>query len=417
VNTIGYRYLYAVMQSQDASTLTLSGNLEHLFNDAEKEAYEFVRQFCRKYGKPPAPETFEEKFGQAVLSAAETPAFYLDELFNRFSHGTIKKSIQAAAEILKSGEDGAADKAADQVLTDLLDMATKRQSNLLTDFRDAYDIVWPLLLQKVKLGDDFGVQFGWPTLDQMVVGLRRGDLVSFVGRPALGKSWMLLWIALNVWGKQLKPVLFVSMEMSAELIHERVAALYTHKPYRMFKTGQMTTYPVDHKGQIKTLLKDVKDHPVPFHVIDANLSGTVRDIVGYAMQLKPALVVVDGAYLLEHPYERDRYKRVAENTDLLKKELAKVAPTVASWQFKRKDKKKKDEDPDLDDIGYSDAIGQHSSVVLGLFQEDSVETIVRRRINILKGRSGETGQFFASWNFQAMDFSEVAEVSLEELQY
>ena len=118
------------------------------------------------------------------------------------------------------------------------------------------------------------------------------------------------------------------------------------------------------------------------------------------------------------PKARDRYVRVAENMDLLKKNIASIAPTVCSWQFaKTATKKKKDEDPDLEDIGYSDAIPQHSSLVLGLFEADSVETLKQRRVKVLKGRSGETGEFLTYFRFDTMDFSEVAETSVDHLQF
>lgn len=59
--------------------------------------------------------------------------------------------------------------------------------------------------------------------------------------------------------------------------------------------------------------------------------------------------------------ERDRFRRVAENADLIKQELASIAPTVVSWQFARSASKKnakKGEEVTMDDIGYTDAIGQ-----------------------------------------------------------
>jgi len=59
------------------------------------------------------------------------------------------------------------------------------------------------------------------------------------------------------------------------------------------------------------------------------------------------------------------------------------------------------------EIGYSDAIGQISSIVLGLFQEDSPETIQSRKVNVMKGRNGEIGELRIAWDFIDMDFSQV----------
>jgi len=82
-----------------------------------------------------------------------------------------------------------------------------------------------------------------------------------------------------------------------------------------------------------------------------------------------------------------------------------------SWQFNReatkKAKKGGGDHGDLEDIGYSDAIGQISSIALSLFQEDGIETMKRRKIQVMKGRNGEVGQFSIAWDFVQMSFQQV----------
>ena len=125
--------------------------------------------------------------------------------------------------------------------------------------------------------------------------------------------------------------------------------------------------------------------------------------------------------MIQNTKERDRFARLNATVDGLKKRISKLAPTVASFQFNREAakeaKKKKGESKiGLEHIFGSDAIGMNSSLVLGLFEEESVATVKQRRIEILKGRSGETGAFTTNWRFDTMDFSQIDEVSLEELQ-
>jgi len=83
---------------------------------------------------------------------------------------------------------------------------------------------------------------------------------------------------------------------------------------------------------------------------------------------------------------------------------------VCSWQFNRdaakKFKKKGGDTPDLEDIGYSDAIGQHSSIVLGLLQDENLATAQYRQVHVLKGRGGEQGTFSVLWDFLHSDFGE-----------
>ena len=177
--------------------------------------------------------------------------------------------------------------------------------------------------------------------------------------------------------------------------------------------------PTEEKKDYQKVLSELPGMTHPFWVVDGNLKATVSDVQALALQLKPGAIVLDGAYLMKHPTEKDRYRRVAENMDMIKMDLAPIAPTVCSWQFNRDAKKlKQGEEPTLDHIGYSDTIGQHSSLVLGLFEEDSVETETRRKVSVLKGRNGEAGCFFTKWDFDmTCDFSEWKEEELEKLQF
>jgi len=158
-------------------------------------------------------------------------------------------------------------------------------------------------------------------------------------------------------------------------------------------------------------------------VVDGAFAATVDEIAALARQFRPDSIWIDGAYLLKHPTERDRYRRVAENAEAIKQRLAPIAPTVCSWQFAKQSSGKTNNGSktvgrlDLEDIGFSYAIPQVSSIVLGLFEDESVETMGARVIEILKGRKGEIGSFRTRWDFHNMDFSEVTEEPIEKLTF
>ena len=104
----------------------------------------------------------------------------------------------------------------------------------------------------------------------------------------------------------------------------------------------------------------------------------------YTQQLKPDLVLIDGAYLLSHRDKRlNKWQRVEANCEALKQQLAGECrvPVIASFQFnrvaekklKKAEEKKGENTPkvDLEDIAHSDAIGQISSIVLGFFEDST----------------------------------------------
>lgn len=230
-------------------------------------------------------------------------------------------------------------------------------------------------------------------------------------------TWQMLHATHHAWREQEACILFASMEMKQLPIQQRLIAIESKLSTAGVKNATLTTVGL---AKLKGSLTQIKTAKSAFWVTDGNLSATVDDIDLLCNILKPDLVAIDGAYLLKHPTERDRFRRAAENVELIKQRLADRCPVIASWQFAKsgsKKNKKKGEKTDLDDIGYTDAIAQISSIVLGLMQIESVETMQTRVVDILKGRNGEIGQFKTKWDFINTDFSEVIEEPVEDLQY
>lgn len=226
-------------------------------------------------------------------------------------------------------------------------------------------------------------------------------------------TFMMLYSAYHIWKEQRRPVLFVTLEMTPALIEQRIAAIDSSVNVKAIKTGVITTTQKD--KLLKVLDANLEDD-VPFYVVDGAMTATSKDIAKLVRQLQPGAVFVDGAYLLKHDNKRlNKYDRVAETTEHIKWHIATElkVPCVCSYQLSReaakKIKKSKTDgalEVDLEDIAMSDAIGQLSSIVIGLFEEEGVETKVRRMVNIMKGRSGEVGSFLINWDFKGMDFKE-----------
>ena len=417
--TIGKDFLAAVVVKGSIADLLQGGQIEHLFRGNEIDPFKFVMEFVKTYGAVPTLDTILAHTGEELPDAQEPPAYYRDLMEIRYVEATLKTAMKAASDALQPNGLGA-DKALSDLSGAVLALLRGRYGSQLADLRQAHDLLMATLIKQMTGGLD-GLMLGWPYLDEMTGGLHKSDLVSFVGRPGMGKTWQLLYGAHHGWLKAEKDPqskgssrLFVSMEMPILQIEQRLVSMHLSMPFDQVKKGSLSNIG---KKKYKKGLVELQGYKAPFWVVDGNLTTTVADVLSLAQELKPDAIFIDGAYLLAHPKAKDRYTKVAENLDLLKKDLAHVAPTVCSWQFNREaTKKKKGEDADLADIGYTDAIGHHSSLVLGLFEDDTVETLKQRRVKVLKGRSGETGQFLTKWKFDKMDFAQVEETSLEDHQ-
>ena len=421
--SLGKSLISALLEGGSVSEFLGFGAIDHLFKGNEVEVYSCLKQFVTEYGKLPSPDILLNHTGETLTKADGPPAYYRDLMQTRWEEIEVKRLMQKAQEALKPGGAGVeAVIAAMQKAT--LDFSLQRNGHHFVDLRAAYDAIVTTYVSHSLPVLKPGLRLGWPYLDEMTGGLGKGDTVALVGRPGIGKTFQMLYAAHHGWAAAENDPeqphgssrLFLSMEMDIIPIEQRLIAMHTHMPLGDLKKGAMTSA---HWHATKKGMKKLSGYKAPFWIVDGNLTATVDDVRMLCRQLKPEAVFIDGAYLLKHATERDRYRRIAENAELIKKMIAnEVCPVVCSWQFaKTASKKKEGEEVTLDDIAYADAIAQVSSLVLGIFEEDDVETIKQRRIRVLKGRSGETGDFKTHWNFQTMDFSQADDVTVEETKF
>lgn len=433
---IGLKLLDALLK-EDTSDFIQRGDLRYLFDssNAELAVYNTMRKHVTSYGKLPHESTLLSETQTELLPSIE-PADYYQHLAVKRMLGREIKATAVKVDILLKGKPGTLPDpiAAYEVQRSaLLSLHTDLKGSQLMDFRNAKDMIWGLYMAALTGGNKGAIELGWPYLDSsdMGSGLFAGDVVSFVGRPQKGKTWMMLWTALHNWKKGKTP-LFVSMEMDMQLIMIRLAAIYTQIEAKKIKSGNLspTVPPNAPKGmkpeadRLMEGLNNLGTHEAPFWVVDGNLTSSVEEIRTYAAQLDPDVVLIDGAYLLSHDNKSlAMHARVAANCELMKRELAASLriPVIASFQFNRdaaKKMKKNEENKaagkaevqvDLEDIAHSDAIGQISSIVLGFFEDANPENVNKKRIDVMKGRSGEQGVFYCNWDFQKMDFSECVE--------
>lgn len=413
------RYLAAVIAEGTVETLLKHGPVAHLFAGEEERLWTYFDRHVKTYGTLPDFALVKADTGFDLAAQTQPAAFYLDRARDNHLQQSLLALLAEVHQKYLGSMNGNANprEALSRLGNAVMALSVQNSGALVLDYRRAQDLIMQAFKAKMMDAGTMGLQLGWPTLDAMTGGLGTGDMIGLAGRPAAGKTWFMLWMALHAWAAQGKVPLFVSMEIKPLTIVQRLLAIHARLPFKGIRDAALTTKQYQ---QMKHMLVESAQSPVPFHVVDGNLTASVADLHALCRQLKPDFVVIDGAYLLTHPTERDRFKRVAENASLIKQHICDLAPTACSWQFARPPKSstgnQKKQPQTGDDIGYSDAILQLSSLALGLMQPESAETIKQREISILKGRNGETGSFTVNWNFDwTTDFSEVTERA-EELE-
>ena len=406
----------AIVASGDAAVAArYQGAGDLMTKEAEKSAWAALRRHLEAYGTVPGPEAAAEA-GIELPSRLEPPGYYHDKLRNR--HALVK--MQAAARDvqarLRSGEPAVEVLAsAREAFDGLAEAVADRQDGQLLQLRDAWDVLLPRYRARAHQGGG-GALLGWATLDSATNGLGAGDVLSFVGKPGTGKSMCLVWMALAAFRAEgeRRSVLFVSPEMSAEEVLERAATVLAGIPVMELRRQRGRRMPKARFDRFRAQMtsEEFRNDGVGFAVMDGPAARDTRRVLATARRLRPGLVVVDGGKLMEHGdswIDRDTFKRATATSKFVKNDLAVGlgVPVVCAWQFNREGRKlKAGERPALHHIADTDSVGQDSSLVLGMLEEESVETLEARTVYLMKGRHGEAGEWKVRWDWERMDFGE-----------
>ena len=102
------------------------------------------------------------------------------------------------------------------------------------------------------------------------------------------------------------------------------------------------------------------------------------------MQLAVDIIIIDGVHLMRPERKfMARWERVAEVSNTLKQGALELGiPILGVSQVKRIGGKTR---LDVEDIAYSDALGQDADVVLGIMQEEEKDRIT---LELIKNRFG-----------------------------
>jgi len=418
MTTAGMSLLLRVLRDDDVNGFVGMALSPDMFQDDEIDLYVYIIKHLGEHGVLPKRETVERETGLLLLSMPdpqEPMSYYLADLEKRHLHRSLLAGLETSRDFLKNRDPESALKQTAELAVKL---TTHNKRNEMFDFRQAQGPVMAEFKEHVMRGPNYGIRLGWETFDDMTGGLREADTMAIVGRPALGKTYMITWAARNVWWVHHKVALVLSMEMDGLALMQRALGIQAGVNVKQIRDAALTTA---NMKRIKGAFRAMSDHDVPLWIVDGNMTATVDDLVLLARQLKPDVVFIDGGYLMGHSDPRaSSWQKVKDNVEALHKQISKGMgiPTVVSYQFNREiTKLKKDQQPGVEHIGMSDAVGQVCSHVVGLFQEETVETLEKRRATILKGREGAVGSFVMSWDFRGMNFGEVVDKKVEDMRY
>lgn len=208
-----------------------------------------------------------------------------------------------------------------------------------------------------------GISTGFKPLDDLLGGLRRGNLIVLAGRPAMGKSALAEQIALNT-AKQGTPTLFVSCEMSDTELTLRALAAESGIPGKQIENGSLDGEAGWRRLQAAT--KPLQNLPLFFDVAAGLTAEVLLSRARRKVRTKNVgLVIVDYLQLLRAEGARGRYEIATAVSNALKAiAVGLQVPLIVISQLSRENERRQDKRPQLSDLRESGAIEQDADVVM-----------------------------------------------------
>ena len=239
-------------------------------------------------------------------------------------------------------------------------------------------------------------------VDAIVGGLHAGDLSVLAARSSVGKTAFALQIA-HYNAKKERPVLFVSLEMSAVDIFDRLVASDTNISISKLRTGREGLTD-DEFSEFLDSSEFMRDLPL---TVLAPASATVSDIRTAAKISKAkagglGLVVVDYLTFIKHPNVRlDRREQIGE----ICKQLKQVAndlevPIMVLSQLNRQ---AEGEIPTLSMLRESGSVEEDADQVIFVHRQTRSDR--DGKIIVAKNRHGQCGIVDADWDGTRMRYA------------
>ena len=308
-----------------------------------------------------------------ILSAnpITNTAAYVKEI----KDASVKRELATLATTIKKvaiEDEISANEALDTIQGELYKISTNSATSELKDMQTVTSDTLAYIEKMKKLGNKYliGQTTGFEALDKKTTGFNEGDLVIIAARPAMGKTALVLNMALkNV--EQKKGVIFFSLEMPAEQLMLRMLAAKTSIPLQNLRKGDMD----DKEWSILSAAFDDLNSKKLF--VDDGGSININQLRARVRKLAQiqenniSLVIIDYLQLMQGLGNKDRHQEVSDisrGLKMLARELK--IPIVALSQLNRGLESRPDKRPMLSDLRESGAIEQDADIIMFVYRDD-----------------------------------------------
>ena len=392
------KVLSAVINDKQFHVL-LQGNVDRLLR-TNTDVWDFMRSYYEQNQAVPSADIVQGKFMDFdYIPETGATKHHLDELRSQYLEDHVKLMLREAA---TNVQDGKTPEAMDGLLkeTARLRQVTSPVRDLdVSNVDDA--VAYFQKLQEEQANGIHGIYTGLAGFDNYLpAGITKGQLGVLLAYPAIGKSWMALYLAVQAW-KNGKSPLIVSLEMTETEVRNRI---FTIIGQGMWSHRKLSRGDVEIDMLKRWMEKDFAGKP-QIHIISNEGEGEVTPSVlrGKIDQYNPDIVFVDYLNLMNSNNKTEnevvKMKNLSRELKLLA--ISEEIPIVAISSATPDDVTDMNSVPTLGQTSWSRQIAYDADWLLALGRaanSDVLEAVFR------KNRNGFLGEFYVQVDFDSGRF-------------
>ncbi len=393
----GLKFLASVLANGSSALLRDVDDTLFLQGE-EQDALAIVKDHQQRYQEFPTVATVEAELQRSLPSRLESPEYHLDRMRDRQLYNRVRPVFGNLRDAIKDANH-------DDIRRIVGDLHTlARVGTNSTDRIMNADEVYAAVIReyeenRANRGTELiGVPTGWRWLDEQTGGWQPADIITIAGRMSMGKTYILIHHIYSAWAGA-KSVMVFTTEMPAQQLGLRLIGYQTGMDPRLVR--RHTLSPWGERRLIEAITVVEGDDRLKMVSAAGKSTAWVEEIV---QEFQPDVVFIDGVYLLQPSSGRrdaGRYEKVANVFDDINAMKLRTNKAIVVTTQMNREAGHQGKSGSLENLGYSDAIGTHSSIVMQVkpwphFARCSLPNFNpanARVIESLKGREGPIPPF------------------------
>jgi replicative DNA helicase len=334
-----------------------------------------------------------------------------------------RELIRSTTKLFESAYDDSQD--VDDIVSQVNDLSISLQGMIHRNFdvKSLYEVMEQCIekAKRRKMMSEQNLSFGIPMplgkMQKILGGWHPGELTILAARPSMGKTAFSLKIATHCAERNHK-VLFVSLEMSSELLVDRILTGKSNVDSEKYKNGTVSKHEL---YTVECAFDEMSHYNI--EIVDQG-SMSVDDIYSLIKKQRPDIAIIDYIQLIgksrgfkfdnrnqEIGYVSRRLKMAAKDFQL---------PVIALSQLNRGVEGRVNKHPLLSDLRESGDLEQDADLVMFLYRNsyyDESDKSQVMEIDIKKNRNGRVGYIHCTHNDALTDFNDILDESEPELVY